>query len=128
MRNRGGGEGDPRHHEERDRAEQGAQAPERDPVGVHRPDRPPFVDLDEGTCRRCLDESEAEERESRPDHDREEREHACALARDDAEEVDELQHEPLQDRGRDRDRDQDQAEAEEQPGRCAYMRADVEMI
>ena len=114
-------------HEERDRAEQGAQPPERDPVGVHRPDRPALVDLDEGTRRRCLDESEAEERECCPDHEGEEREHACALARDHAEEVDQLQQSHCRIVVAIVIGIRIRPSSRKSRGRCAYMRADVEM-
>ena len=58
--------------EERDRAEQRPDPPQRDPVGRDRADRTARVELDERTGRRRLDEPEPEERERRTDHEGEE--------------------------------------------------------
>ena len=79
------------------------------------PDRSPRVDLDERARRRGLHEGEPEQRERRPDDGREERPAPRRLTRDRADEVDDLQQEPLEERDHERDRDEQHAEAEEEP-------------
>ena len=105
---------DPRDDEEHDRAEERPDPAQRDPVGLHRADRPTLVDLDERARRRGLDEPEPEERHRAADRESENGERSRPLTRDDAEQVDQPEHEPLHERRHDRDRDQEHADPEEE--------------
>ena len=85
-----------------------------EPEGAGGSDRPSGVDLHERARGRRLHEPEPEQRQRRADHERDEREGAGSLAGDDAEHVDRLQDQPLQERGHDRERDQEHADPEEE--------------
>ena len=100
--------------EDRDRAEQRPDPAQREPVRVERPDVASGVDLDERARCRRLDEPEAEQRQRRPDDDRDVRERAGEAARDARDRVDARDQEPLHGGDDDDDRDQEEPEPDEQ--------------
>ncbi len=87
-----------------------------EPVGLERPDRPVGVDLNERSRGRRLHQSQTDQRERRPERERNEPHRAAAsLSHLDADDVRRAQQERLEERDEQPDRHEQDADADEQP-------------